>query len=81
LKPDRPEELSGKPPVRDPSLSAGTNARLRLGATPWTCPPADVLEIFRIEPVATEAAPVGAVASAILAKLGAGALTADELMR
>jgi hypothetical protein len=32
------------------SLSAGTNALLRLGATPVTCA-ADVLELFDLEPV------------------------------
>jgi len=62
------------------ALSAGTNALLRLGATPVTCA-ADVLEVFGIEPTATEVAPVGPVADALLARLGEGALTADELLR
>jgi len=61
-------------------LSAGTNALLRLGATPVTCA-ADVLEVFGIEPAIAERAPVGAIADALLAKLGEGALTADELLR
>lgn len=62
------------------SLSAGTNALLRLGATPVTCA-ADVLEVFGIEPAIAERVPVGAVADALLARLGEGALTADELLR
>jgi DNA processing protein len=61
-------------------LSVGTNALLRLGATPVTCA-ADVLEVFGIEPAIAERAPVGAIADALLAKLGEGALTADELLR
>ena len=62
------------------TLSAGTNALLRLGATPVTCA-ADVLEVFGIEPAIAERAPVGPVADALLARLGEGALTADELLR
>ncbi len=62
------------------TLSAGTNALLRLGATPVTCA-ADVLEVFGIEPAIAERAPVGAVADALLARLGDGPLTADELLR
>jgi DNA processing protein len=62
------------------TLSAGTNALLRLGAMPVTCA-ADVLDVYGIEPAIAERAPVGAVADALLAKLGEGALTADELLR
>jgi DNA processing protein len=62
------------------TLSAGTNALLRLGATPVTCA-ADVLEVFGIEPAIAERVPVGAVAGALLAMLGEGAFTADELLR
>ena len=62
------------------SLSAGTNALLRLGATPVTCA-ADVLEGFGMELVKTEAASLGNVADALLHQLGNGALTADELVR
>ena len=47
------------------SLSAGTNALLRLGATPVTCA-ADVLEGFGMELVKTEAASLGNVADALL---------------
>ena len=62
------------------SLSAGTNALLRLGATPVTCA-ADVLEAFGIEPATPEAVAVGGVAGALLERLREGALTADELLR
>ena len=62
------------------SLSAGTNALLRLGATPVTCA-ADVLEGFGIEVVKPEPASLGDVADALLRELAQGALTADELVR
>ena len=55
------------------ALSAGTNALLRLGATPATCAD-DVLEaigLVRAAPPA--AAPDDPVAAAILAALGSGA--------
>lgn len=42
---------------------------------------ADVLEVFGLEPEARQAAPVDGVAGALLARLGEGALTADELLR
>jgi DNA processing protein len=61
-------------------LSAGTNALVRLGATPVTSA-ADVLEVFGIEPAIAERVPVGVVADALLARLGEGAFTADELLR
>ena len=63
------------------SLSAGTNALLRLGATPVTrCE--DVLETYGIEPTAAAAAAsLGPAAENILARLGEGALTADEVVR
>ncbi len=63
------------------SLSAGTNALLRLGATPVTrCE--DVLEIYGIEPaLAAAAAALGPAAENILARLEEGALTADEVVR
>ena len=62
------------------SLSAGTNALLRLGATPVTCA-ADVLECFGIEHVTPEPASLGQVADELLRHLAQGALTADELVR
>ena len=62
------------------SLSAGTNALLRLGATPVTCA-ADVLEVFGIEPAKPEAVTLGGIAGALLERLSSGAFTADELLR
>jgi DNA processing protein len=62
------------------TLSAGTNALLRLGATPVTGA-ADVLEAYGLEPANSEVVEVGSVALAILARLGEGAFTADELVR
>jgi DNA processing protein len=62
------------------SLSAGTNALLRLGATPVTRP-ADVLELFGLDPVEALATTLGPTASALLSKLSEQASTADELVR
>jgi DNA processing protein len=61
-------------------LSAGTNALLRLGATPVTCA-ADVLEAFGLEPAEPAAADLGEAAATLLGHLRDGALTADELVR
>jgi DNA processing protein len=62
------------------ALSSGTNALLRLGATPVTCT-ADVLESFGLEPAEPEAADLGAAAESLLERLRDGALSADELVR
>jgi DNA processing protein len=62
------------------TLSAGTNALLRLGATPVTRA-ADVLELFGIDEARAPAASLGPVADALLSKLSEQALTADELLR
>jgi DNA processing protein len=62
------------------ALSAGTNALLRVGATPVTCA-ADLLEVFGLEAASTNAFPVGAEATTVLARLRDAALTADELVR
>jgi DNA processing protein len=62
------------------TLSAGTNALLRLGATPVTRS-ADVLEVFDIDPVERPSAALGPVAGTLLARLSEQALTADELVR
>jgi len=62
------------------SLAAGTNALLRLGAVPLTRVE-DVLEHLGVEPRPSDPAPVEGVAAAVLARLGAGAVTADELVR
>ncbi len=63
------------------ALSSGTNALLRLGATPATCA-GDVLEALGLE--AREAArrvPTDPVAEKVLSALATGAATADELVR
>jgi DNA processing protein len=62
------------------TLSAGTNALLRLGAIPVTCA-ADVLEVFGIDPPEAPAPELGPIASTLLDKLREGALTGDELVR
>jgi DNA processing protein len=62
------------------ALSAGTNALLRLGATPVTSV-GDVLELFGLAPARTEAAPLGPAAQSLLERLRDGALTGDELVR
>jgi DNA processing protein len=60
------------------ALSAGANGLLRAGATPATSA-ADILVALGIEP-RTSAAPVLSVAAeAVLAALGSGATTADEV--
>jgi DNA processing protein len=58
-------------------LSAGTNALLRLGATPVTCAQ-DVLEAFGLTPPERTHRAVGGAAARVLAALPA---TADELVR
>lgn len=62
------------------TLSAGTNALLKLGAGPVTRAE-DVLELFGLVPEPAKTGPVGPVAAALLERLGEGALTADELVR
>jgi len=63
------------------ALSAGTNALLRLGATPVTRSD-DVLESLGVVPVPqTVSAPLGPEANALLDRLRDGARTADELVR
>jgi DNA processing protein len=61
-------------------LSAGTNALLRLGATPLTSA-ADVLESLGVTAPVPPAPEVGADASALLALLGDGPASADALAR
>jgi DNA processing protein len=61
------------------SLSKGTNALLRLGATPATSAE-DVLEAIGIAPPApTSPPPLDGPAAAVFAVLGDGATTADEV--
>ena len=62
------------------TLSAGSNALLRLGATPLTRPE-DVLELFGLERVQAEAAAVGPVAQAVLERLQEEPRDADALGR
>jgi DNA processing protein len=54
------------------ALSAGTNALLRLGATPVTCAD-DVLEVFGLEAPRRQRTEIGADAEAVLAALPAAA--------
>jgi predicted Rossmann fold nucleotide-binding protein DprA/Smf involved in DNA uptake len=65
---------------RTSSLSAGTNALLRLGAVPVTSA-ADVLELFDLVPAQAAKPDLGTTAQALLALLGDGPLTADEIAR
>ncbi len=62
------------------ALSAGTNALLKLGATPVTSA-TDVLELYGIEPQAARRRSLDPVAAALMAHLRDAALTADELVR
>ena len=62
------------------SLSAGTNALLKLGAAPVTSA-ADVLALYDIVPSRPAPAPLGPTADALFAQLCGSALTADELVR
>jgi DNA processing protein len=62
------------------ALSAGTNALLRLGATPVTCA-GDVLESVGVEPAEPETTSLGEAAASLLERLCDGAMTADELVR
>jgi len=62
------------------ALSAGSNALLRLGATPATCV-ADVLESFGLVPRAAERTPLSPAAERALAAVQAAAAGADELAR
>jgi DNA processing protein len=62
------------------SLSAGTNALIRLGAVPVTCA-GDVLELFGLSPTEPSTESLGEAARALLERLRDGALTADELVR
>ena len=62
------------------ALSAGTNALLRLGATPLTSA-ADVLESLGVVPAARAPPAVSSEAEAVLASLREGAAGVDELAR
>ena len=62
------------------ALSAGTNALLKLGATPVTSA-TDVLELYGIEPQAARRRSLDPIGAALMAHLRDAALTADELVR
>ena len=62
------------------ALSAGTNALLRIGATPCTRAD-DVLELFDLAPARAAPASVSPTAADVLGRLRDGPLTADELVR
>ena len=62
------------------AVSAGSNALLRLGATPVTAA-ADVLEAYGIEQVAEPPAPIGGLAGDLLQRLADGPASIDELAR
>jgi DNA processing protein len=62
------------------SLSRGSNALLRLGATPVTSAD-DVLEAYGLERAPAPAVSLGPVADALLALLAERSLSADELLR
>jgi DNA processing protein len=62
------------------TLSAGTNALLRLGATPLTSS-ADVLELFGLEPRGADDLDVGEHAAAVLEALAREPAAADQLGR
>jgi len=62
------------------ALSAGSNALLRLGATPCTGA-TDVLESFGLGPPEPVALELGPAATAVLERVRAAAATMDELVR
>ena len=62
------------------AVSAGSNALLRLGATPVTAA-ADVLEAYGIEPAVEPAAAPEGLAGDVLARLAEAAASIDELAR
>jgi DNA processing protein len=77
---DEGREVMAVPGEITSSLSAGTNALLRLGATPVTRAD-DVLELYGLERSAPQLGTVGPVADALLGLLADQALSADELLR
>jgi DNA processing protein len=62
------------------ALSAGSNALLRLGATPLTCAQ-DVLESYGLSAPASTAPDLGSLASSVFERVREGAVGADELAR
>jgi DNA processing protein len=62
------------------AVSAGSNALLRLGATPVTAA-ADVLEAYGIEPTVEAPVPVAGLAGELLHRIADGPASIDELAR
>jgi DNA processing protein len=62
------------------AVSAGSNALLRIGATPVTAA-ADVLEVYGVEQAVEVAAPPEGLAATLLERLGEGPASIDELAR
>jgi len=62
------------------SLSAGTNALLKLGAAPVTCA-GDILELYDLVSRSPRPPSLGPTAETLLARLRESALTGDELVR
>ena len=62
------------------ALSAGSNALLRLGATPLTCAQ-DVLESYGLVVAAAASPELGETAATVLERIREAALGADELAR
>jgi DNA processing protein len=77
---DEGREVFAVPGEITSALSAGTNALLRLGATPATSPD-DVLEVLGLERRPAAAEPASGPASRVLELLGDGPASVDELVR
>ena len=77
---DEGREVFAVPGEITSALSAGSNALLRLGATPLTCAQ-DVLESFGLEAPPAAAPVVGVLAVAVLELIRSEARGADELAR
>lgn len=77
---DEGREVFAVPGEITSSLSAGSNALLRLGATPLTSA-ADVLETFGLEPAPPVVAELDEEAERLLGRIRDGPSTADELAR
>jgi DNA processing protein len=77
---DEGREVFACPGEITSALSAGSNALLRLGATPLTSA-RDVLESFGVEEAAAQRAELGETARRVLARLREAASGPDELAR
>ena len=77
---DEGREVLAVPGEITSHLSHGTNALLRLGATPVTCA-GDVLAAVGIEPAVRAEPPLAGTPAAVRAAVAGGAAGADELVR